>query len=290
MIKHPPLYIKKQNKVSGPFPPKQISQGLLLGRFKLTDEVSEDRENWIPIQSRSDIVPEVLVADPADEEAQEKLQAARRWADERRPDHGAASDTHQRAAETDETIEYRNHRESVYSRFLSRREASIIQTLIVLALLASLVYASFFIAPGKQIAEPTCDQPAAEGVVWRNCIMNGLQSLHANLSRANLDSAILSNANLFASDLTHASVMYTNLSLANLSYTNFSHANLKGSNLQRADLSHANLSNANLTYVDFTNANIDGVKLEGAILDNAIWINGQVCLAGSVGACNIRKN
>ncbi|MCW9025010.1 MAG: pentapeptide repeat-containing protein [Gammaproteobacteria bacterium] len=288
MTKHPPLYVRKQNKVSGPFPPKQISQSLLLGRFKLTDEVSEDKETWVLIQSRPELVPDLIQADQNDEEVKEKLQAARRWADERRPEHVPAEDSN-RAQESQETIEYRHNRESVYKRLLSRKEFSGIQTIIVLAICAGLVYASFHAAPDRTIDEPECDKPASNGIVWRNCIMSGLQSLHSELNKAVLDSAILSNANFFASDLSEASVMYTNLSLANLSYVNFTNANLKGSNLQHADLSHANLTNANLSYVDLSNAKLQGVIFDGVILDNAIWVDGQVCMPGSVGSCNTRK-
>ncbi|MDH5573333.1 MAG: pentapeptide repeat-containing protein, partial [Gammaproteobacteria bacterium] len=243
MNKHQPLYIRKDDKILGPFPQKQISEFLLLGRFKLADEVSTDRENWVVIKKRLDLVPDVLKIDPEDENAQERLKAARRWADERRPEHGQV-DQSRRITESDEVTEYRDHRESVYKRFMNTREFSLIQSGVVLAIFAGLIYAGFQFAPKIESDDPVCDQPAAIGINWRNCLMTGIQSLRSELRNAALDSAILTNANLFASDLSNASLMYTNLSLANLSFVNFTGANLKGSNMQQADLSQANFSGA----------------------------------------------
>ncbi len=284
MTKHPPLYVRKNDKVHGPFPPKQISQSLLLGRFRLTDEVSEDRETWQTIQSRQDLVPEVLQGDLSDEQVQERLKAARRWADERRPNHGAHTDSG-RSPESDDVLEYRSHRESVYKRFLQRREFSVVQAMIVLLVVSGLIYAGFYFSPETTIEQPSCEAPAGPGVNWRNCRMAGLQSIKSDLQGANLDSANLSNANLFGANLSGASLMYTDLSMANLSYADFKQANMKGSNLQRADLSFADFSAADLSYANFTGANMQDARLEGARLDNAIWIDGRHCLAGSLGEC-----
>ncbi len=288
MIKHPPLYVRKNNKVHGPFPPKQISQSLLLGRFRLSDEVSEDKETWQTIQSRQDLVPDVLQGDLSDEQLQERLKAARRWADERRPEHGAHQDSG-RSPESAETLEYRSHRESMYKRFLQQHEFSVTQTLLVALVVGSVIFSGFYFSPDTQVEQPTCERAAQPGVNWRNCRMSGLQSLKSDLQNANLDSANLSGANLFASNLSGASLMYIDLSMANLSYVNFSRAQMKGGNLRHADLSYADFAGADLSYADFSGANLQDVKLEGARLDNAIWVDGQHCVAGSVGECLIIK-
>lgn len=268
----------------GPFPPRQISQSLLLGRFCETDEVSEDGESWATIQSHQDLLPDVLQEEPTDELAQERLKAARRWADERRPQHGAPADL-RRAPEADELQEYRSHRESIYKHFLQQREFSVVQTLLVLLAVGGLIYAGFYFSPQTQIAQPACDAAARPGVNWRNCRMAGLQSLKSDLQGANLDSANLNGANLFASNLSGASLMYTNLSMANLSYVTFRQAKMKGSNLQHADLSYADFTGADLSYADFSGAKMLNVRLDKARLDNAIWVDGRICLAGSVGKC-----
>ncbi len=236
------------------------------------------------IQSRQDLLPEVLQEEPTDELAQERLMAARRWADERRPQHGAHADS-RRLPEPDELLEYRSHRESIYKHFLQQREFSVLQALLVLLAVSGLIYAGFHFSPKTRIEQPVCNAAARPGVNWRNCRMAGRQSLNSDLQGANLDSANLSGANLFGSNLSRASLMYTNLSMANLSYVDFRQAHMKGSSLQRADLSHTDFTGADLTYADFSGAKMQDVRLEGARLDHAIWVDGRTCLKGSLGKC-----
>jgi len=71
--------------------------------------------------------------------------------------------------------------------------------------------------------------------------------------------------------------------------------NLRGFNLTGANLAGANLSGANLSYVsafeaDFrganlTGASVTGLQLGGADLSEAVWTDGRVCAAGSIGTC-----
>ena len=58
-----------------------------------------------------------------------------------------------------------------------------------------------------------------------------------------------------------------------------------GAGLRNADLSYANLRGADLGYADLRGANLGAADLSGAKLDNAIWIDGNECAAGSVGEC-----
>ncbi len=281
-----PLYVRRENRVQGPFPVGQIAQCLLIGRFRLSDEVSEDRETWQPIRSRGDLIPEVLKGDPQDPAFQERLQAARRWADERRPAHAPQADD-RRTPEDLQTLEYRHNRESIYRQLSRRREWSIRQALFVLALAAGVVWLGFRFAPQERPAEASCQASPAPGVDWHNCLLSGLQALKADLRQARLDSAVLVGANLFASRFDGAKLDYADLSVANLSFASFRGASLKGATLRQADLSRADLRNANLAYANLTGARIDGARLEGAILDNAIWIDGRTCLPGSVGTCRV---
>ena len=284
MTKHPPLYVRKNGKVHGPFPPKQIAQSLLLGRFRLQDEVSEDKETWRRIQSRQDLVPEVLRGDLSDEQVQERLKAARRWADERRPAHAIPGDS-RRSPEPDELLEYRHHRESVYRSFMGGREFSALQVGGIFLLLAGLILAGFYFSPEAEITQPDCDAPAAAGVNWRHCRMAGAQLIKADLRGANLDSAILRGASLPGASLAGANLQYADLSAANLSYADLSGAQMKGCNLQGADLDHADLRGANLQYADFSGARIQDMRIDAAQLDNAIWVDGRTCLRGSLGEC-----
>ena len=67
--------------------------------------------------------------------------------------------------------------------------------------------------------------------------------------------------------------------------------NLQSINLSGADLRNANLQGAELYYADLRNANMIGAKnvdaayVNGACLDGAIWIDGSICQAGSIGGC-----
>lgn len=285
MTKSNAWYIRINNEIKGPFPAGQISQSLILGRFSLQDEVSLDREEWKRILNVPVLVPDVLKADPNDEEAQERLKAARRWADERRNEQ-SNSDEH-RQSEGYDTLEYRHNREHVFQGLNKRKDRVGIQLLVVLAVVAGLLFFSFGFAPQNTESEVDCDALPVKGVNWRYCRMAGKQLLRSDLQSANLNTTVLSNANLFASDLTSANASYTDFSLANLSFTNFTNASLKGANLQRADLSQANLTNADLSYADLRSAILTRAHFENTRLDHVIWIDGRLCAAGSIDVCKI---
>jgi hypothetical protein len=123
-------------------------------------------------------------------------------------------------------------------------------------------------APGGEDVKPRSYNPAFKHYFARinsafdsplrefpsRAILNGVNLVAANLSRADLDAVRLGSANLFGADLN-----YSNLSCANLS-----RANLSNANLYLADLSGANLSCANLTEAELYFANLVGAYLEGA--------------------------
>ncbi|MDR9436739.1 MAG: pentapeptide repeat-containing protein [Thiohalophilus sp.] len=288
MTKQAPLFVKlkQDNRIKGPFPVGQIAQSLLLGRFSLDDQVSEDRQTWQPIRRRPDLIPEVLKSDPGDEMAQERLQAARRWADERRPQHHSpANEQDQRDPEPYETLEYRHHREDVMRDINPERKFSLVHLILIMGLAAGLIALGFIYGPQPGPGDPDCNAPPAPGVNWRNCRMIGLNAIRENLDEAQLNNAALGGANLFASSLRRADLRYVDLSLANLSYADLEQANLKGAGLQNADLTDASLSNANLSYANLRGATLDGADLTGARLDHAIWIDGRTCIAGSIGEC-----
>lgn len=65
--------------IKGPFPSGQISQEMLLGRHKLDDEVSHDKEEWFAIRDVPELVPDIFRENPDDPEFNNRLAAARRW-------------------------------------------------------------------------------------------------------------------------------------------------------------------------------------------------------------------
>jgi len=284
-----PFYIRRNKQVKGPFPAGQISQALLIGRFRLSDEVSIDREEWRLIESYPELVPEVLKGDPDDPETSERLAAARRWADERRPierrEKEGADDDLCRQPESSAVEEYREHRESTYRRLGRRKDVALFQLLLVAGVTVALVYAGFNFTPSREVSDAQCEAEAAPGVDWRNCRLAGMSAIKRDLSGANLNSSILTGANFFAADLHGATLDYAELRSSNLSFANFRNASMKGTDLQQADLTQADLHGANLRYANLTGAKLGGAKLDGAVLDNAIWIDGRNCQPGSVGSC-----
>jgi len=101
----------------------------------------------------------------------------------------------------------------------------------------------------------------------------------ANLSRANLELAILSGADLEDADLSDADLEGANLSDAKLTdadlsgaylyKANLSDADLKDADLRDAILLSANLSGAYLWEADLSDANLQGANLSGAYLYKA---------------------
>jgi len=65
---------------------------------------------------------------------------------------------------------------------------------------------------------------------------------------------------------------------------------LVNAKLSKMDLSHADLRNANLigaTLIQATlvGARLDGAKMAGANFSGAQWIDGTICIDGSIGQC-----
>lgn len=285
MAKKTIWYLRRSGKIKGPFPAGQISQYVLLGRISTEVEASQDKEVWVPIKRLPELIPEVMVAalDDEDREAQRRLQAARRWADERRG-----------LDEEWEQADRRNPIASEHSRMAHAfpiRQVSLYRWMIGVSVFVMLVvfgvmqYTSDFELQGEQ-AVVNCKEKPAPGVNWSNCRMSGLQLLKSDLKGANLYSAVLYGSNLYGSNLSSANLSYADLSMTNLSYVEFLHAILKGASLHNADLTNTDLSEADLSYADLTGAKLQGAILTGSRLGNTIWIDGRTCLPDSVGICN----
>lgn len=293
-IHHNAWYIRKKDKITGPFPSGQISQLLVVGRLTIDDEVSHDKDEWLIIKDIPALIPDVLLkgSDEHPDMKAERLAAARRWADERReerrdenPKTPSRKSSGRRNRENHQEIEYRQRRESIYKQFRERPQRAFVSLLIFTVVIISLVWGSFNYSPLVLIDEPDCNAMPRIGVNWRNCNKPQFIAIRTDISESNLHSAILRDANLFGSIFRKSRMDYINLSGANLSYAVFENSNLKGADLKNADLRHANFSSANLTYVDFTGATIADVNFSNADLNHAIWIDGESCQQGSIGYC-----
>ena len=289
-------FVRRGNKVAGPYHKGLVSRYILLGRIKLSDELSTDRENWRPVTKLPDLIPEVMKGDMSNPMVQERLKAARRWADERDeserrdsrdgdPEHGRSRSGERRDYEE---LEFSRGREARQRRGLGaggRRQAMlgwvVIFTLATI-LSATGIYTYITMEPEIEI---DCAAKPAPGVNWRNCKLPGIDVAGADLSNAILRSAKLTGARMQNISLAASDVAYADLSLADLSNGDLRGTILVGASLRNARLRQADLRHANLGFTDFTGADIAGVLFEGANMSRAIWVDGRECAQGSLGQC-----
>lgn len=160
----------------------------------------------------------------------------------------------------------------------------------VLTLLAVL----FLLSTAPAIAG--CTDAAAPAVDWRRCLQDGRDYQGADLTGAVLRDASFSRAKLAGATLartegqdarfTSADLAGADLTGAVLRGADFTRAALGRTNLARADLRQARFFRADLRGADLTGAELAGADLSGALLDGALWVDGQKrCAADSVGTC-----
>lgn len=269
------------NEVKGPFPAGQISQEVLLGRHKLDDEVSQDQEVWIKLGEVPEILPAILTENSDDPEIQERLAAARRWADERRGLNVRTSDNHR-----DKNSEIKRLQALMTNdQSKNNRLMSFVQVGIVLIVMFTIIFLAFEYSPEKKLVI-NCSSVVAQKTVFDGCDLSAINLTHRNLMTASFMNAHLYKANLDGANLFKANFKYAYLYSASMHKTNLSQANLKGANLVEADLSGANLSSADLSYADLRRANISDTNFNNTDLSNAIWVDGTSCRKGSIGSCN----
>lgn len=283
-------YIRRRSGegIKGPFPGGQISQEILLGRHQLDDEVSHDKEEWFFIRDIPELIPEIFSENKQEAGFNGRLDAARRWADERRGvadiDESGERRTDGSSYESEEIK--RLHRLAIEAKKKNNPLATVAQLSFVLAAIIAVIVLAFQYSPKDENAVD-CAAPAKQGINLSNCNLSGTQLFNAQLIAANLMNANLQTANLQSADLSHANLKYAQLHLTNLKYANFTKANLTGADMMGADLSDAVFSQANLSYANFRDATINSsTDFSNARLDNAIWVDGRVCGVGSVGLCN----
>ncbi len=284
-------YYRKQGVVKGPFPKRMISNFVLLGRLKLQDLVSVDREHWSRIIDNRELIPKEMlsVKTAADKE---RLLLARRREDERRRHPDAHGGTDKRRAERrqgeDQALargrQFRNGLSSGTTKEKSYRLRLAGLLLVIGVGIGIAVYHGLHddLQQGPAV---DCNTPPAPKLNWSNCTLEGRKAALKNLSGALIKNANLAGADFHGANLSNAVLDYTNLSTANLSYADLSGASLVGSGLRNADLTYTRLTGADLSYANLRGARIGGAQLKGAKLDRAIWIDGTLCALGSVGVC-----
>lgn len=290
---HPPQlwYWRHGQEIDGPFPLGLITRYILLGRIGEEDELSADLLEWKHLSELPELIPPVMQADENDPLAQERLQAARRWEDERAISPSPVADKGEGVAErrsqesAEETLHCPLWHVEEDKRVASRTRAARLGGVIGLGVFIALVAAVLLSRPAQEGAEADCNQPPHPGVNWSNCTMEGVALSGSDLRGALMKNMRLSRAVLTAANLATADLAYATLSVADLRRANLRDARLIGASLRGANLSGADLQGADLSYANLTGAHLDGANLRGARLDKAIWVDGRYCGSGSVGQC-----
>ncbi len=299
-------YVRRGDKVTGPFPGRLISRRILLGQILLDDELSRDQRHWQPVSELKLLIPDVMgsVDDPA---SRERALLSKRWADERsslsrRKNAGYGADekgglrstTDRRNLEDLSEINYREKRDQRLEKSRNVRKKlneqhkrqQRTQGISIVLLIVGIVIVAVLYAPAPDVNEATdCMAQPEPKVVWTNCQMVGKSYPESDLSEAHIRNANLSRSNLSRSVLVEADLSYSNLSYVDFRGSDLSKANLKGANLQKANLKETNLNAADLSYADLTGAKLQGANFEKVILSKAIWTDGRECAVNSVEVC-----
>ena len=289
-------YLRKNGEVKGPYPAGLISRYILLGRINDGDEVSGDGEEWLVIRDIPELIPDVMKGDASDPLVQERLQAARRWADERGVDRRGEREQHasvpqnrrdsdRREEEQSPVVEHRHRRAEREQALFADSQGRWTMLMITgtIAVVAG-IFLLLYKPPPPQLGAD-CSSPAAPKVNWSNCVLDGAHLGGVNLSGATLYSASLAAADLRQVKLEHGNLSYAALSIANLEDADLREAVLTGAKLRQAKLNNAHLENADLSYADLTGADLSGVRMHNTKLGNAIWTDGSRCLPGSIDKC-----
>ncbi|MGI9319806.1 MAG: pentapeptide repeat-containing protein [Thiogranum sp.] len=290
-------YTRRKGVVRGPYPRKQVSRYVLLGRICTTDEVRPDGGDWQELAACPELIPEVMQL-PTGAEDKQKLRMARLREDERQAGDRRECAPNQpqeireqrsgRERRKPESAEVLRHRELRY-RVSLRAQANhklyryplVASVLVMLGFLASYLLEQF----EAESVSVDCAAAPRPGVKWDNCNLIGLVANRVNLFGADIGNARMDNAQLSGANLNAVNLEYTSLNLSNLQHADLSHARLVGVTLRGSDLRDSKLVMADLSYANLSNANIEGADFTGAILDNAIWIDQRPCIPGSVGVC-----
>ena len=279
-------YVKREEEILGPFPNQLISRYLILGRFELDTLVSPDKNHWSEIKNFRALVPDVVLNANTREGAR-ALMLARIREDERSNDNSIEPDpSDDRRSEEDQIVKlHRQLKDDILKRYKSQHHLRLRYTLILLGVAVVLVGIILSLSPSENIEGADCSLPAKAGVNWSSCNKQGESLVAQNLSAANFSSVNFSGADFSRSRLDGSDLSYADLSGANLQSTSLAGANLTGTVLRGANLRDADLSHANLAYAELSGARLEGANLGEARFDHAIWINGETCLAGSMGGC-----
>ena len=288
-IKKGRWYVRRGSRIQGPFPNQLISRYLILGRMDLDTEVSPDQEHWAPVNEFKALVPDVVL-NANTPEGHKALMLARIREDERSSKSDQDLETSERRVDEDQVIKlHRQLRDDILQRYHDEPNQTKRNSVIILVLAIIIIVAFVMYRPADTTSGSDCTALAKPGVNWSSCNKQGQSLAGMDLSMARFKSTLFNGVDFSRSRLDGSDFSYANLSQAQLQQTSLRSASLVGATLRLANLQGADLRGADLSYADLEGAKLEGANLDGVRLDQAIWINGQQCLAGSLGVCLLAR-
>ncbi len=289
------LYTRNGNEVKGPFTVGMVQRFVLIGRLRQDDEVSNDKTSWTRVKNTPAVIPEEM-RNNHNEEDQQRLLQARLREDERLKDRrrseldefqGRRSKVDRRQHEDMNIRAHREMKSKVQGNYDSTRKNIMPVRMASLFLVGLVILAAYVYLESNKLNPnaPDCNSLPGPGVNWSHCQMEGVQLADNDLQAALFNNTNLTAANFSRAQLGNADLAYANLGLAVLKGASLPKASLKGTNLRNADLRGTDFSQSDLSYADLRNADIEGAIFEGAVLYKTIWIDGNICLADSIGRC-----
>ncbi|MCW8889785.1 MAG: pentapeptide repeat-containing protein, partial [Sedimenticola sp.] len=290
-------YVRRDNQVKGPYPCGTVRRFVLLGRIVMEDEVSLDKLGWQKVSEVPDVIPPEIRKALADGDTEQLISSRMREDERNGRERRQSSDDEKfkkrrqgerRQAELEIMQQHREAKTDLLER-KQKRPFPVAGFSVVVTVVVLVIGFGFYLGSPESVADPDCHAAPAPGVNWRNCNMDGVQLDAAELDGVLLNNAVVRRAHLTGSKLNSGDLQYVDMSESDLSYVELKQAMLKGATLRRADLSYADMTGADLSFADLTGANLGGAKLDNTNLSHAIWMDGSVCLAESLGRCKTRK-
>ena len=266
-------YIRVSGEIKGPFASGLISKNILLGRIHPNDEISKDKQIWHKASSLNEVMPDIM-KHRHEANYKERLKAAIRWSDER-------GEVREKNDKGDETI-YIPRRNITH---IGIKTTGILGTIAFVLVILFFVYIIFIFTPDEPEVQIDCSLQGQDNSIFDNCHLQNRNFSQRSLKGSSFKNTLLKNSSFKDSSMQNSQFNYANLSNANLSNANFSMASLKGADLSNAILYEANFTQADMSYVNFTGAKIAKIKLAATNLSNAIWFDGRICSAQSIGKC-----
>lgn len=260
--------------MTGPFTEGLIQQYIILRRVQPNDLMSQDKKLWRKASTIYELIPDVI-KNKSDENYDERLKAAKRWADDRGDSRNLVDDdfNHRKQA-THIAIKTLGWKTAVFLTFL----------------LFAMIYAVFHFTPEGKSERVDCQTKPVVKVVLAGCNLARKNFSKLDMQYADLKNTMMQNTNLSQTILSHSQMQYTHLDNSNLTGAKLDYSDLTAATLNNAILDGTDFRYANLSYANLHQAKAKNIKLEGANLSKTIWFNGQICTPGSIGRCLINKN